>query len=105
MKGELFFEIPMDVQEIMIKLVETIPPNWAWVDGGLYAPKNLIASGQVEENTGFAVERFHSIHPTIIGNYDRNEGKHGKPDLFAIMVERKLPGFIRFNEAGYDAHV
>ena len=104
MRGELFFEIPDD-QEVMAKLVEAVPSNWSWVDGGLHAPKILIASGQVEENTGFAVERFHSIHPTIVGSYDRNEGKRGKPNLFAIMVEQKLPGFIRFDEAGYDAHI
>lgn len=104
MKGELFFEIPDD-QEVMVKLVEAIPPNWSWVDGSLHAPKNLVSSGAVQENTGFAVERFHSIHPTIIGSYDRSEGKREKPDLFAIMVEQKLPGFINFDEAGYDAHI
>lgn len=104
MRGELFFEIPDD-QEVVVKLVEAVPSNWSWVDGGLHAPKVLVASGQVEENTGFAVERFYSINPTIIGNYDRNEwGKQEKPNLFAIMVEQKLPGFITFNEAGYDEH-
>lgn len=103
-KGTLFFEIPND-QETMVKLVEAVPDNWAWVDGGLFAPKDLIALGQVEENTGFVVERFHSIHPTIIGSYDENERRSRKPDLFAIMVEQKLPGFIIFNEAGYDAGV
>ncbi len=112
MRGKLFFEIPDD-QEVRVKLVEVIPSNWSWVDGGLYAPKNLVASGQVEENTGFAMERFHSIHPTIIGSYDptiigsydQDEGKRGKPNLFAIMVEQKLPGFIEFDEAGYNSHI
>lgn len=103
MRGELFFEIPDD-QEVMVKLIEAVPPNWSWVDGGLHAPKTLVASGQVEKNTGFAVERFHNINPTIIGSYNQNEGKRGKPNLFAIMVEQKLPGFIKFDEAGYDTH-
>lgn len=102
MRGELFFKIPDD-QEVMVKLVEAVPANWSWVDGALDAPKNLVASGQVEENTGFVLRRFHSIQPTIIGSYDRNKGEWGNPDLFAIMVERKLPGFISFNEAGYNS--
>ncbi len=103
MRGELFFEIPDD-QQVRVKLVEAVPSNWSWVEGGLHASKNLIVNGQVEKNIGFAVERF-SIHPIIFGYYDRNEGKWIKPDLFAITVELKMPRFITFDEAGYDAHI
>ncbi len=102
MSDKLFFEIPDD-QEIMVKLVEAIPSNWLWVDGELRASKVLVASGKVEENTGFVVQRFHSVQPTIIGGYNRNEKKCWNPNLYAIMVERKLPGFIRFDEAGYSS--
>lgn len=104
MRGELFFEIPDD-QEVMVKLIEAVPSNWSWVDGNLHAPETLIASGQAEEHTGFAVERFHSIHPTIVGSYDQDERKQRKSNLFAIMAEQKMPGFILFGEAGYDADV
>lgn len=104
MNNQLFFEIP-DNQEVMTRLVESVPSNWSWVDGELHAPKHLIDSGQVEENTGFALERAHEIHPTIIGSYDRSTGKRRKPNLFAIMVKRKLPGFIKFDEAGFNAHI
>lgn len=89
----------------MVKLVEAVPENWSWVDGGLYAPRILVESEQVEEHTGFVLERFHSIHPTIIGSYDQTMGRSRKPNLFAIMVEQRLPGFIRFIEAGYGADI
>lgn len=99
MSGKLFFEIPDD-QEVMVKLVEAIP-RWAWIDGELEAPGNLISSGLAENNTGFALECFHNIHPTIIGSYDWAIGRRGDPNFFAIMVEQKLPGFVRFDEVGY----
>ena len=104
MKGELFFEIPDD-QEVMAKIVEAVPLSWSWIDGGLRAPSSMVASGQVEENTGFTLQRFHSIHPTIIGRYAGGKNERERPNLFAIMVEQKLPGFISFNEAGYDADI
>ncbi len=103
MESELFFEIPDD-QEVMVKLIEAMSLEWHWVDGGLHAPESLITSGQADGDTGFMVERFHSIHPTIVGSFV-DGGKRKKPNLFAIMVEQKLPGFIRFDEAGYDADV
>lgn len=106
MKGELFFEIPIaTANEVAPQLVSAVPSAWLWVDGGLHASENLIASGEVEENTGFALDRFHDIHPTIRGSYDQKNGIWRKPNLCAIMVERKLPGFITFNEAGYDKSI
>lgn len=102
MDGKLFFKIPND-PEIMAKLVEAIPSNWLWVDGSLRAPRILVDAGQVEENTGFAIARFHDINPTIVAGYDDvNHRKIRTPNLFAIMVEGKLPGFVSFNEAGVD---
>lgn len=98
--GKMFFEIP-DNQEIMVKLVGAIPDSWSWVDGSLTAPETLIKDGKVAERTGFAIQRPHTIYPTIVGEY--NPTIHGRElgDLFAIIVEQKLPGFIRFDEAGY----
>lgn len=101
MNETLFFEIPDD-QEVMTKLVESVPSSWSWVNGYLHAPKNLRAAGLVQENTGFILERFHDIHPTIVGDYDGNEGRRKRPDLYAIMVEQKLPSFVAFEHAGFD---
>lgn len=101
MGGKMFFEIPDD-QEVMVKLVEAVPSTWSWVGGILNAPKTLINSGMALKDTGFTIQRFHDIRPTIVGHYDHYQGRRLKPDLFAIIVEQKFPGFIGFNEAGYD---
>lgn len=103
MRRELFFEIPDD-ESIMAQLVQAIPENWSWVDGQLHAPLALIATKRAQADTGFSIDRFHSIHPTIIGSTGPNATKN-KPNLFAIMVEQKLPGFVSFHEAGFDANM
>ena len=90
----LYFEIPDD-SEVMVRLVESVPSKWSWIDGSLHASDALVASGVVAGKTGFELSRFHTIHPTIVGSSKM------KADLYAIMVEQKLPAFIRFNEAGY----
>ena len=97
-----FFEIPDD-DEVKVKLVEAIPDNWSFLDGQLNAPKSAINAGLVQEDTGFAVARFHSIKPTIIGRYDQKVQGRVEPNLFAIMVDGKLPGFVSFDEAGLEA--
>lgn len=104
MNGEFFFEIP-DNREIMARLIEAVPSTWAWVDGALWAPKELVSSGQAIEDTGFELSRFHTIHPTIVGGYSETNRQRVKPNLFAIIVEQKLPGFIFFDEAGYQEHL
>lgn len=101
MRDTWVFEIP-DNQEVKARLVESVPFDWSWVSGYLNAPKELVACEKAEKHTGFAIERFHEIHPTIIGSYDQNR-KQRKPNLFAIMVEHKLPGFIKFCDAGIDS--
>jgi len=97
-----FFEIPNDTN-IMMKLVEVIPNSWSWIDGVLSAPKTLIDSGKAVAGTGYEISRFHSIHPTIKGIY--RDGKEQKPNLYAMIAEGKLPGFVSFHEAGYDIDI
>lgn len=100
MGEKIFFEIPDDVETIL-KLVESIPSTWSWLDGWLDAPKRLTSSGAAVENTGFRISRFHSIKPTVIGRHNRDGEINPAPDLFEILVEQKLPGFIEFDEAGF----
>lgn len=104
MSKKLFFEIPND-QEVKAKLVETMPNDWTWVNGILRAPEDLVFSGQVASDTGIAIQRFHDIHPTIIGERKPEGEGRLKPDLLAILVDRKLPSFIRFDEAGYNPYI
>lgn len=104
MGEQLFFKILDDV-EVMVKLVNAVPDSWGWLDGQLCAPAELNTNGKAERDTGFAIQRFHSIGPTIIGAYNRESGKRLKPNLYAIIAEQKLPGFIDFNEAGYEYEI
>lgn len=101
MEGKRFFEIPND-PEVMALLVEAVPPNWRWMSGGLSPNDSLIASGRVQGDTGFTLQRFHDIHPTIVGVYDKIERRRKAPNFYALMVEQKLPGFVLFDDAGLD---
>lgn len=93
-----FFEIPED-SDVMAKIIESVPTSWSFMDGVLCPTKDIIASGQVEERTGFNISRFYSINPTIAG-----ENVGVIPNLFGILVEQKIPAFISFEEAGYEDH-
>ncbi|MDO8551821.1 MAG: hypothetical protein Q7S03_04045 [bacterium] len=100
MAGKLFYVIPDDL-EIMIKLIEATPATWLCLSGTIRAPEALIVRGLALEETGFYIGRFHSIRPTIIGRYDP-KGRI-EPDLFGMLVEQKLPGFVQFDQAGDSA--
>lgn len=102
-KGKIFFEIPDDNHEIMTELVEAAPSGWSWVDGVLKPSEKLVASGNVQNNTGFDLNRWGDCK--IVGKY-KEEYKEGEnrqecPNLHAIIVEQKLPGSIVFTETGY----
>ncbi len=99
--NELFFQIPDD-QKIIVQLAEAIPSNWAWINGELNAPEALIASGQAVKDTGFKLSLFHAIKSTIVTKCSQVERGRIKPELFEIMVEQKLPGFVNFDQAGDD---
>jgi hypothetical protein len=93
------FEIP-DNSEVMAQLIEAVPSNWSWVDGRLEAPSQLIHDNKVALNSGFALQRFHSIHPTIVGK--KKDEEIINPDFYSLIVERKLPEFITFDEAAFE---
>ena len=104
MREKLFFEIP-DNKEVRTNLVKSIPSDWSWVSGTLNAPNDIILSGEAQKDTGFVAEIYgRDIHPNIVGKYDCLKKEQVKPDLFAIIAERKLPGFIRFSEGEYDGN-
>lgn len=100
MRGEVRFWI-RDDSELLARLVEAVPATWEWFDGQLNTPSELVKSGAAVWNTGIALDRFHSIHPTVKGRWDSVEKCESVADLYAILAEQKLPGFIWFNMAGY----
>ncbi len=96
------FEIVEDNSEVMVQIIEAVPSNWSWVDGLLNAPAQLISLGKVAPNSGFALRRFHMIHPTIIGREKEGNKTTLKADFYSMMVERKLPEFILLDEAAFE---
>lgn len=102
--NEMYFEVPDD-PEVMAKLVEAMP-DWQMLDGSLWTPQPLIDSGEALEKTGIVLSRFHSIRPTLQGMADGGMVSGLNPtDLFAVLVDNKKPGFILFDEAGYQERV
>lgn len=101
MKKKRSFKVPND-SEVMVQLVEAIPITWSRVDGVIYAPKSLVSSGQAEKNTGYCLDWSKG---TVIIGRTRRGGVRITPNVPAIIIEQKLPGFISFVEAGYQPAV
>lgn len=92
---ELAYEIPQQNREINAAIVRAIPFDSICVNGILNAPRELIEKEQVAVNTGHLFSRGHSIvGRSPIGKADRSF------DAYALIVERKLPDFVAFNDVG-----
>jgi hypothetical protein len=97
-ENKTFFSFPA-TQEALVALIRTVPQRWSWVNGRLDAPTELIASSQAVKGTGLRLERYSDIHPLYEG--ELNDGRRAEPDILAMVVERRLPGHVNFQEAGY----
>lgn len=107
MQRKWFFEIP-DNQKVMAKLVEAIPSDWLWVEGVLDAPSDLVVSGAALKDTGFVIGYFQP-NPSVVaiaGRFNPERVTQREiPDPLGILVGKRLPGFVSFERAGYDADV
>ncbi len=91
----MIFDIP-DNSDILAQLIEAVPVSWSYMHGKLWVPKALVTSGEANEHAGLAVKDRLFVYPTIEGCHDN--------DLLAILVDRKLPAFIDFDEPGQESH-
>ncbi|MDQ7814773.1 MAG: hypothetical protein RDU25_03155 [Patescibacteria group bacterium] len=93
---ELAYEIPRPAnREINAAIVRAIPFDQVCMNGILNAPHELIEAGNVAFNTGHVFGRGHSIAARApIGKSDRSS------DVFGLIVERKLPDFVAFQDVG-----
>jgi len=106
MKDKWIFEIPNEV-EVMVKLVQAVPSSWLSISGVLEAPNVLVEVGDAIHDTGYNIDQFYTIKPTIVKASTTNRRKNDSrqnPDLYALIAERKMPGFVRFEEAGADSY-
>ncbi|MFA6105212.1 MAG: hypothetical protein WC725_01260 [Patescibacteria group bacterium] len=99
MENQIFFALP-DNPEVRKKLVESIPKDWKWFDGVLHFPPDQEMFRDIAYQTGYLFSRLHDISPVIVGKAEQGSGKRHLPDLSALMVDKKLPSFVAFEEAG-----
>jgi hypothetical protein len=97
------FKLPDDAQTIG-RLIRSVPDSWSWLDGVLYVPKGLVDADQALTETGYILSRFRGVRTELSGKLIPSDGsrKTMPPDLFGFLVERKYPGWLRFDEAGYN---
>lgn len=94
---KLIFEIP-DNENVMVLLLDAVPPDWVILHGILEAPRALRESGRAAGNTGLTFDSFHNV-PIIEGRYCPESQSTAVPDVYALVAEGRLPGFLWFNRA------
>lgn len=110
MKNEIIYELPEE-KGGLIEIIDSIPSNWSWIDGGLTPTKQLYGIDKIAKNTRLRISRWYSIKPTIIGvdnvPFEEERGLRERkefviPDLFGALCEGKLFSSVHFDEAGFE---
>lgn len=97
-----FVREPVTRSRYVARLVEAIPDDWSDVNGLLDS-----AEPDAAWDTGYEFHR-HGSGVKIVAR--RGCTTHSRvaevvyPDLVALLVERRAPGFISFENAGYDSN-
>jgi len=65
--GEIIYELPEDVSKV-IEVIEAVPSDWHWIEGTLYAPRELYDKGNIMENTRLVVPYNEEIK--VVGKED-----------------------------------
>lgn len=97
MPNKFLLQLPTESVRLVV-IVSSIPNSWSWFDGVLSAPPELIASGEAVEGIGFRLSRFGD--PGYVGKQDSE--RPSESAITAMIVQRKLPGFIVFDTAGFE---
>jgi len=110
MPGKLLYELP-EKRKDLIEIVSSIPSYWSWIDGRLFATRELYNSGKIATNTRLFISRFYSIKPTIQGVHDTPyedhpidviEGEIFGPKIHDVLFGGKLFSSVVFDEAAFD---
>lgn len=97
--GRIFFDVPND-QDLMKNLVQKVPSNWLWVDGGLLAPKRLFISKDADARLVVESGRYRPhgvVNPPLPGIAHFSHEGYG--DLGGIEFGKNL--IVRFLDLGY----
>lgn len=96
---KFLFALPESDGEVIAKIIQTVPDDWAWLDGALKVPEVLLGTGQVARTVGFRLSQYCN-NPLIVGDSDRRDHRAATPDVTEILLG-KLPLFVHFTEAGF----
>jgi hypothetical protein len=111
-ENDLIFDIPND-PAVICELLDQIK-NADFINGILEAPIALLASKQAVGHTGYKVSRFSDIRSIVhtlpmqeetqdFRQKRHNESERKAEGLLALLAHRKYPGFVIFDQAGYDS--
>ncbi len=92
--GQMFFKIPEDGL-VMAQLIEAVPNDWWCAYGGLTAPDDLIKQGIALPDTGI------ENHSIVGWHREGNRIISCAPDMIALLLRHKLPGFVDFRSNSY----
>lgn len=86
-------------------LVTAIPENWRFINGSLWAPDEIIASGKAAGHSGYLITRRKS-EPQLLARTNEGERKLSSCELNRLaarelVIEQKQPRFVDFHEAGF----
>ncbi|MEK7612872.1 MAG: hypothetical protein AAB449_01860 [Patescibacteria group bacterium] len=115
-KPELYFELQKEVADfprhrkiddadIMQELIKAIPLVWgaqawaSWLDGELRAPSRLLRDQGAVPDLWLEIGDFNAGYPFAVSISDR--AKDLTPNIAALLIRKRNPGFVRFDKAGY----
>lgn len=86
-------------EEGLARLARLVPADWSRMSGELKAPRTMVDSGEAVEKTGVEIR---SVYDGSV--WVRGEGLNGliPPNLLAMIVENRRPGYVVFREAGME---
>lgn len=103
MDNQLHFLLPDNSERIAAVIQAIGQRKWHWVNGQIDAPADLIDAGLVRQDTGYNLSRFYPTHPLVVPRRQAPSGETQiEPDLFGLVIAGLLPGFVRFDETGFD---
>jgi len=89
--------VPVPRAQFVADLIATVPEDWSDMSGMLVARDPTAAW-----NTGYAFNRFGTGVQIVGRRITHNKiDEAPRPDLAALLIERRAPGFITFDDTGF----
>jgi len=88
--------------DVMHELIQGVPAVWGWkgwIDGELSAPMRMIRDGTAMRELWLELGDFSGGYPFTVSMSDRI--KDIVPDICALFIDKRNPGYVRFDKAGY----